>query len=192
MADEGCSIVEDLDGNSRATNVDESFQDQVLAMLGDLCSDMQSMGKRVSQLEQERTQSVPARTPKGKGKALAKAAESANDNSNTVDPVATGETSNRSATSTSKNWADRDNKTMDYTTELIWDDDEDDPPKTKGVKLFKVVEKTKKFISHTFSVATPNNTRHQCRDKYGPNTTVSAYPNLDKVIKGKLSAATKS
>ena len=44
----------------------ETFQTQVLALLGSLQSDMQSMGDRVSRLE--RARSVPPDTPKGKGK----------------------------------------------------------------------------------------------------------------------------
>ena len=65
LAEGGHSVVEDLDGNSCTTNVDAvrhhqsehaSFQDQVLAMLyvGGLYSHMQSMGERLSKLEQER------------------------------------------------------------------------------------------------------------------------------------------
>lgn len=82
---------------------------------------------------------------------------------------------------------------MDYDAETPWGDSEDDTPDGKGAKLFKVGEKTEKFLSHHFSVAVPNATRRQWKDKYGaPNTPVTACPNMDKVIKSQLSAVAKS
>ena len=200
-----------LDGKSSATYADAvrrepspspaTFQAQVLSMLGGLRSDMQSMGERVSHLERERTQSVPSRTPKGKGKALANAAKTASEAAadrvptRADNPAATTDEDRdpASSASTSKNWADRDDEIMDFSSELVWDDDEDDPSESKGVKLFKVAEKTEKFLSNSFYTAAPNATRRQWRDKYGaPNTTNTACPSLDKVIKGRLPAATKS
>ena len=47
----------------------KTFQTQVLALLGSLQSDTQSMGDRISRLE--RTQSVPPDITKGKGKGKA-------------------------------------------------------------------------------------------------------------------------
>lgn len=94
-------------------------------------------------------------------------------------------------TTRSKNWADRDDEVMDHDVELIWDDDEDKEP-SKGVKIFKIGEKTKKFLATSFTAAAPNATRCQWRDKYSvPSTVATACPNLDKVLMGRLPAATK-
>ena len=100
---------------------------------------------------------------------------------------------NRSSSSTpSKHWADRDDEVMDYEAELVWDDN-DEATGRKGVKLFKVAEKREKFLTAAFSSGVPNTTRRQWRDKYGaPNTTATACPNLDKVMKSRLPAVIKS
>ena len=77
---------------------------------------------------------------------------------------------------------------MDYEAEVTWDVDDDDLTETKGDKLFKVGERTEKFLDSHFSGPVPN----QTRDKYGaPSTTGTACPTMDKVIKGRLPAATK-
>ena len=88
-------------------------------------------------------------------------------------------------------WADRDDEVMDYEAEVTWDVDDDDLTETKGVKLFKVGERTEKFLDHFFGPL-PNQTRRQWRDKYGaPSTAGTACPTIDKVLKGRLPAATK-
>ena len=203
----------------------ETFQTQVLSLLGSLKTDMQSMGERVSELERQRAQSALPTTPKGKGKrkappcgvneaaAFAPRApplgtctrqgaeaddDSCDDGERTERPRAHS-TSPSPAEDTpvaasSKHWADRDDEIMDYSAELVWDDDEEEEPAdTKGIKLFKVTERTERFLGNAFSSAVPNATRRQWREKYGaPNTTVTACPNLDKVIKSRLPATTKS
>ena len=76
----------------------------------------------------------------------------------------------------SKHWADRN-----------------DEEATGDVKLFKVAEKTETFHTTAFSSGVPTTTRRQWRDKYGaPNTTATACPNLDKVMKSRLPAVAKS
>ena len=68
---------------------------------------------------------------------------------------------------------------MDYDSVIVWDDEDEEVTESKGVKLFKVAEKTEKFLSNAFSSAVPDNTRRQWRDKYGaPNTMATACPNL--------------
>ena len=179
MALQRSDSTENLDGKSSATYGDAvrrepspspaTFQAQVLSMLGGFRRDIQSMGERVSHLERERTQSVPSRTPKGKGKALANAAKTASEAAanraptRADDPAATTDEDcgPASSASTSKNWADRDNEIMDFSSELVWDGDEDDPSESKGLKLFKVAEKTERFLSNSFYTAAPNATRHQ-------------------------------
>ena len=52
--------------------------------------------------------------------------------------------------------------------------------------------KQKKFLSVYFSSAVPNQAKRQWRDRYVPNTPATACPNMDKVIKDRLSAETKS
>ena len=50
-----------------------------------------------------------------------------------------------------------------------------------------------KYLSSHFSTAVRNPTRRQWKEKYrAPNTSATACPNLDKVIKGRLSSVTKS
>ena len=66
---------------------------------------------------------------------------------------------------------------MDYEAELVWDDEDEETPESKGIALFKVREKTEKFLVATFSSPTLNTTRHQWRDKYSaPNTVATACP----------------
>ena len=36
---------------------------------------------------------------------------------------------------------------MDYDAELVWDDEDDEPPDSKGAKLFKIGEKIEKFLA---------------------------------------------
>ena len=62
---------------------------------------------------------------------------------------------------------------MDYEAELVWDDD-DEATASKAAKLFKVVEKTKKFLTTAFIFRDPEHhqmpvasTRCQWRDKNG-------------------------
>ena len=83
---------------------------------------------------------------------------------------------------------------MDYDAVIVWDEEDEEVVESKGVKLFKVVEKMKKFLSNAFSSGVPNTTRCQWCDKYGapPNTVATACPNLDKVIKSRLPALAKS
>ena len=178
------------------------FEARVLFMLGGLQTGMQSMEKRVANLEDKgkhelrsspghdvtkvqsacgasthRVQSTPQRTP---------AVQSTGRSPSTDQDV--------SQDTDSGHWADRVDVSMDYSAIPTWDDDEeDDNSEVKGVKLFKVSEKTEKFLSVYFSSAAPNQGRRQLRDKYGaPNITATACPSLDKVIKGRLSAETKS
>ena len=88
-----------------------------------------------------------------------------------------------------KSWADRDDEVMNYDAEMLMTSSAE---AEKGIKLFKVAENTEKFQGCHFSSAASNQTRRQCMDKYGaPNTPVMAYPTMDKIIKGRLSAVTK-
>ena len=176
-----------------------SFQSLVLTMLGDMRSDMQSMQAKIADLE-DRTQSVRASpyNSKGKGKAPLRRStdedKNARRNPRSEDNCDERESSTApDGTTHNKHWADRDGKLMDYDTELVWDDEDNDQPYSKGVKLFKISEKTEKFLASAFATAIPNATRCQWRDKYGaPNTQATACPNLDNVIKGRLPAATNS
>ena len=92
-------------------------------------------------------------------------------------------------------WEDEQGDMIDYDAEVAWDDneDDDDPADYKGIKLFKVTEKTEKFLTIAFTSASPNTTRRQWRDKFGaPHTNATACPNLDKIIKARLSPTAKS
>lgn len=60
------------------------------------------------------------------------------------------------------NWDDRHDEAMDYSLELTWEDeDEESAPDAKGVKLFKVSEKTEKFLQNTFSITSSDSVRRQ-------------------------------
>ena len=82
----------------------------------------------------------------------------------------------------------------DYSLQLsFWDSDDkqDGEATTTGTKLFPVSQKTESFLSNCFTTALPN--RRQWKAKYGaPRTAVTAYPNMDKVLKSRLSAQTKA
>lgn len=174
-----------------------SFETRVLQMLGHLSDDMQSMGERLCDLEGRQTSTdvdaasiasiaegeahgsttctgtKPAQSAKGKGPSPLAIASS-----DETDPNL---------------WANRDEESMDYNFEVHFDDEEEDSIEAKGVKLFKVSEKTEKFLNNAFSSGSANTIRRQWRDKYGaPQTTATACPSLDKVIKSRLPAVTKS
>ena len=161
------------------------FQTEVLAMLGEMRSGMHSMSGRISELEHDRTQSAPpsSHTPKGKGKAPRRRSVERDASSTGAGATSGGDTPECShdvidreerafsvtsdRTTRSRHWADRDDEVMDYDAELVWDDEDDEPPDSKGAKLFKIGERIVKFLA-------------------------TACPTLDKVIKGRLPAATKS
>lgn len=50
---------------------------------------------------------------------------------------------------------------MDYDTEVTWDDEDKTADSGKGVKLFKVAEKTQKFLDCHFTSAVSNQARRQ-------------------------------
>ncbi len=82
-----------------------------------------------------------------------------------------------------------------YATVPVWPDEEEgeDDTSNKGTKLFKVSDKTAKFLTSAVTTATPNATRRQWKDKFGaPNTTATTCPSMDKVLKSRLFAGTKS
>ena len=61
------------------------------------------------------------------------------------------------------------------------------------MKLFPVSQKTESFLNSCFTTALPNQVRRQWKAKYGaPRTAVTACPNMDKVLKSRLSAQTKA
>ena len=74
------------------------------------------------------------------------------------------------------------------------DDDEEmevDAPKMAG--RYQVSPKTKEFLVLAFVECTPNQVRHQWRDRFGyPEVDQLFPPTLDKVVKNRLHPATKS
>ena len=199
-----------------------NFESTVLAMLEGLKKGMQSMEYRVASLEDKETQSVSRSTESARGEDTEHEAlstrEARSDYHTEVQSTRGGMPtpkvlsdarpprvqSTQPATSSpaqepqdSNLWADRVDVSMDYSVLPEWDNepDEEETPEGKGIRLFKVSDKTEKFLSVYFSSAVPNQVRRQWRDKYGaPNTPATACPNMDmdKVIKGRLSAETKS
>ena len=159
------------DFTSAETHENNPFQAEVLAMLAEMKSGMHSMSSRISELEHGKTQSVlpTSHTPKGKGKAprshstdASPAAEtSCDDNPRDEDDRETVATTD--PTRRSKHWADRDDEVMDYEAELVWDNEYEETPDSKGITLFKVGEKTEKFLAAAFSSAASNTTRRQWR-----------------------------
>ncbi len=89
------------------------------------------------------------------------------------------------------NWVDRDlNTSIDFAANLLRPEEDDEPADTKGVKLFKIAKRSEEFLNGCFTHSVPNANRRTKRDKFGAPKT--ACPTLDKVIKSRLSANTKS
>ena len=178
---------------SKASHLEQSteFQDRVLESLSMLQDGMQSIKSRVTSLEEEAQSATPSPIPRGPGSSCDSTGRVQRSTRQSLqdDPFPTLTPPRSEST---LHWADRDDEVMDYEAEVTWDVDDDDLTETKGVKLFKVGERTEKFLDSHFSGPVPNQTRHQWRDKYGaPSTTGTACPTMDKVIKGRLPAATK-
>ena len=65
----------------------------------------------------------------------------------------------------SHHWADAAEE-VDYSTIPIWPEDDDNQTEdSKGLNLFKVSEKTEKFLTNSFLTAVPNTVRRQWRKK---------------------------
>lgn len=152
----------------------KDFQSMVISMLGDLQGSMQSMTYRIEELEAQRSstwhkvlkQSTTWHEVLNHVKILHKGREIPH----LYCKAKTWMTPSPAANSTSKNWADRDDEEMDYSTDI---DPDDDFPDSKDIKLFKVAEKTEKFLSTHFTAVVSNQTRRQWRDKYGAPNTLS-------------------
>lgn len=90
-------------------------------------------------------------------------------------------------------WTDHSlNETVDYELVPVWPkEDEEVEPRT--TKLFKVSKESKEFLGLCFSSSIPNATRRSIKEKIGaPNLSATACPSIDKLVKSRLSAATKS
>ena len=170
-----------------------SVQSSVLTMLGDMRSDMQSTQAKITDLE-DRTQNVRASpyNSKGKGKAPLRHSteedENVRRNPRSEDDRDEQESSTApDGTTRNKHWANRDGELMDYDTELVWDDKDDDQQDLKGVKLFKIGEKTEKFLASAFATAIPNATCCQWRDNTAPQTLwLLPAPTLTKSLRRAL------
>ncbi len=85
------------------------------------------------------------------------------------------------------------NESIDYTANLAGPKEDDDPADAKGIKLFKISKRSEEFLNDCITHSVPNASRRTIRDKFGaPNTPKTACPTLDKVMKSRLSANTKS
>lgn len=193
------TLPDDETVRSKATAQSEkaqAFEDTVLDILYDLRHGLSSVESRVACLEdkgrQQPAQSAAAlpRGPRGSPPA-------STNSTGVLTPLAQSASSPRVPNSTPLLQSSLDQREddvdvhMDYSTE-DWDKDSNsgDQPNTK---LFKVEEKTEKFLSTHFSATVSNPTRRQWKEKYGaPNLPATACPNLDKVVKGRLPAVTKS
>ena len=178
---------------SKASHLEQSprvsEQIRVLESLSMLQDGMQSIKSRVTSLEKKEAESAtPSPIPRGPGSSRDSTGRVQRSTRQSLqdDPLPTLTPPRSEST---LHWADRDDEVMDYEAEVTWDVDDDDLTETKGVKLFKVGERTEKFLDSHFSEPLPNQTRCQWRDKYGAPST--ACPTMDKVIKGRLPAATK-
>lgn len=185
------------DDNEEVRRKPDPFQ-RILAKLDDLENGMQSIHSRVQDLEAQRapTESRDLE-PSAKVQRTSEVRNATprvqTSQREVAPPVAS---SAESQDAQQRLWADEPLEvSMDYEAEIIWEQEaEDDTPDAKGIKLFKVDDRTDKFLAGHFSNAVPNQTRRQWRDKYNgaPNTSATACPNMDKVVKTRLSAVTKS
>ena len=95
-------------------------------------------------------------------------------------------------------WANSNPNTdfPDYSLQVSFpdsDDEQDGKAATTGTKLFPVSQKTESFLSSCFTTALPNQVRRQWKAECGaPHTGVAACPNMDKILKSRLSAQTKA
>ena len=79
----------------------------------------------------------------------------------------------------------------DFSVIPTWDDEEE--TESKGVKSFKVSEKTESFPSCAFTSTEPNQTRRHWCNKFGfPNAAATACPSINKILKTRIdSTSTK-
>lgn len=150
-----------------------SFEGTVLASLSELQRGMQSIQGRVTHLEEaeDRTQSVNTSAPRGQAAIVEHVTPRGTPS--TDRGVGPGQSPSTDPLPRARLWADRPpEESVDYDMlEVSWDvDPEDDLSEGKGIKLFKVGEKTEKFLESNFSSTVPNQTRRQWRDKYGAPT----------------------
>ena len=147
-----------------------NFEAMVLEILGDLQDSMQSMKDRVIDLEEAQAQSAgPASIQHQVARSVIPSAPSCEEARNLAQEVQSTEqpTLSPAANGTSRHWSDRDDENMDYAA-VTWDIDPDEEfQEGKGIKLFKVTQKTEQFIITHFTAGVSNQTRRQWRDKYG-------------------------
>ena len=80
----------------------------------------------------------------------------------------------------------------DMESEIFWAiEPEDEAEMELSSKVYKISEKTEKFMSTHFSAAVPNKTRRMWKEKLGAtNINAIACPRLDSVIKARLPTVT--
>ena len=99
----------------------------------------------------------------------------------------------------SLSWADRMEEhdsmleAMQLDRDVAPSEDGESEHDAKGTKLFPTSERTESFLRQPFSTPLVNATRRQLRDKFGaPNQAFTTSPHLDKVLKARVSPATKA
>ena len=171
-----------VSSNMASTPLEPSRDDAMMALLQGIKNDMQSMSDRLSKVEKE--QSSPASA--GRPSTNRMAAQSAS-------PV---------GLSNHLSWAERmeehdrmieDTPEEDHAAKNMADVEEDYEVDAKGAKLFQVSDQTFGFLKQSFTGTLANTTRRQTREKFGlPNTPFTATPSLDKVLRSRVTQATKS
>ena len=152
-----------------------------MACLRDLKGDMQSLSQRLDRVEtrEQSSQNTETSTPD--------AARSAQN------PLQTNDFFH------SLFWADRMEEhdsmleAMQLDRDVAPSEDGESEHDAKGTKLFPTSERTESFLRQPFSTPLANATRRQLRDKFGaPNLAFTTSPHLDKVLKARVSPATKA
>jgi len=167
---------------SPLTSEPASFEHQVMAYLQGLKTDMQSMSSRLEKVEKDHEESKTS-PPRPAQRAL-------------TDTVLS--TPRETSSSNSLSWAEMmdledEQQLMDDCEVSKSEQDGGEEHDAKGIRLFPTSERTESFLRPLFASPLPNSTRRQLRERFGsPNLPFTAAPHLDKVLKSRLPAATKS
>ena len=166
------------------------FETTVLEVLYDLKKGLAGVENRVASLEDQQSLAPRGAAALPGGRESSTGRLTPQGQSSTTRRVPNSTPQLQSSLSPGEEWGDNVDVSMDYTVE-DWESDSGDTP--SSTKLFKVEERTEKLLANHFSAAVSNPTRRQWKEKYGaPNLTATACPNLDKVIKSRLTTLTKS
>ena len=168
------SSEEQSTSGAQQLQADSPWKD-VLQHLQEMRSDMSNMADRLDRVEAERSSATSTETR----------------SVNPSTPEATF--------ASSLSWADRMDEhdemlvSLDAPSGLEEDNETEHESEVGGTKCFQTSQRTQSFLKQTFNHSLSNNSRRQLKEKFGvPNVPCTATPQLDKVLRSRVSASTKS